>query len=190
LQIISAFLASVDLGLDHAGLGGWNALEWNGTTVAEELKIAEGFCSRSYLDLAGIQTIGYGHRLLRGAAYLNVISHADGEAILAGDVREAEESVVRLVKVPLWQGQFDAPVDFAFNLGATRLAGSTNLKYLNQGKYDSAAWQLLAWDHSGLLEIAGLKARRETEFRLWAPLRSADLGSLVRRFPTLNHGAL
>ena len=133
------------------------------------LKSAEGFCGRSYLDVAGIQTIGYGHRQLRGETYPDGISHADGEAILAGDVREAEEAVQRLVKVPLTQGQFDALVDFVFNLGATRLAGSTLLKYLNAAKYDSAAWQLLAWDHVGSREVAGLKKRREAEFQLWAP---------------------
>jgi lysozyme len=60
-------------------------------------------------------------------------------------------------------------VDFVFNLGATRLAGSTLLKYLNEGRYDAAAWQLLAWDHAGSREVAALKNRREAEFKLWAP---------------------
>jgi lysozyme len=60
-------------------------------------------------------------------------------------------------------------VDFVFNLGAGRLASSTLLAYLNSGKYTDAAWQLLAWDHSGSKEIASLKARREAEFQLWNP---------------------
>jgi lysozyme len=84
-------------------------------------------------------------------------------------VRTAEAAVARLVKVPLTQGQFDALVDFVFNLGAGRLATSTLLRYLNEGKYDAAAWQLLAWDHAGSREIASLKNRREAEFKLWAP---------------------
>ena len=71
--------------------------------------------------------------------------------------------------MPLTQGQFDALVDFVFNLGAGRLASSTLLTYLNAGNTDAAAWQLLAWDHAGSTEIAGLKARREAEFRLWNP---------------------
>jgi lysozyme len=73
------------------------------------------------------------------------------------------------VKVALTQGQFDALVDFVFNLGAGRLASSNLLSYLNAGEYDAAAWQLLAWDHVGSREVASLKVRREAEFRLWKP---------------------
>jgi lysozyme len=133
----------------------------------ELLKRAEGFRERMYLDLAGFQTIGFGHRLLPGESYPSGISFAQGEAILAGDLRAAEAAIERLVQVPLKQGQFDALVDFVFNLGAGRLASSTLLRYLNQGKYDSAAWQLLAWDHVGMREVASLKSRREAEFQLW-----------------------
>ena len=48
--------------------------------------------------------------------------------------------------MPLTQGQFDALVDFCFNLGAGRLASSTLLKALNGGRYEAAAEQLLRWD--------------------------------------------
>jgi lysozyme len=34
------------------------------------------------------------------------------------DVQEAEHAVTRLVTVPLTQGQFDALVDWVFNLGS------------------------------------------------------------------------
>jgi|KBSMisStaDraftv2_1062788.scaffolds.fasta_scaffold05698_9 lysozyme len=136
----------------------------------ELLKKSEGFRDRTYQDVAGFQTIGFGHRLLPDENYPGGISLALGEAILAKDVRNAETAIQRLVKVPLTQGQFDALVDFVFNLGAGRLAGSTLLKYLNSGKYDAAAWQLLAWDHAGSQQLAGLKARREAEFHLWGPI--------------------
>jgi lysozyme len=135
----------------------------------ELLKKAEGFRDRTYLDVAGFRTIGFGHRLLPSESFTSGIDLAHGEAILAADVQGAESSVERLVKVPLTQGQFDALVDFVFNLGAGRLAGSSLLAYLNAGKYDAAAWQLLAWDHAGSHEIPSLKARREAEFLLWQP---------------------
>ena len=135
----------------------------------ELLKRSEGFRDRTYVDVAGFRTIGFGHRQAAGENYPNGISLAQGEAMLSADVLTAEAAVVRLVKVPLTEGQFDALVDFVFNLGAGRLASSTLLRNLNAGKYDAAAWQLLAWDHTGALENSGLKARRESEFRLWAP---------------------
>jgi lysozyme len=135
----------------------------------ELLKKSEGFRDRVYTDVAGFGTIGFGHRLGPSEYYPTGITLPQGESILDRDIAIAEAAVVRLVKVPLTQGQFDALVDFVFNLGAGRLASSTLLTYLNAGNTDAAAWQLLAWDHAGSREIAGLRARREAEFRLWNP---------------------
>lgn len=131
------------------------------------IKRAEGFRNRTYLDVAGIATIGFGHRLQPGESFPQGINDTQGEAILLSDVQRAEQAIERLVNVPLTQGQFDALVDFAFNLGAERLATSTFLKDLNAGKFDAAAAQLMRWDHAGVEELAGLKARREAELRLW-----------------------
>ena len=133
----------------------------------ELLKRSEGFRSRTYLDVAGLPTIGYGHRLLHPESFSNGIDEAQAERILLSDVREAEQAILRLVKVPLNQGQFDALVDFCFNLGEGKLAESTLLKDLNAGRYDAAQEQLLRWDHAGSQENAGLKARREAEVQLW-----------------------
>ena len=138
----------------------------------ELLKKSEGFRDRVYCDVAGFRTIGYGHRLTAAESYPNAISLAQAESILAADIAIAEAAVSRLVQVPLTQGQFDALVDFVFNLGSGRLASSTLLSYLNGGKYDDAAWLLLSWDHAGSRELPALKLRRESEFRLWSPTPS------------------
>jgi len=139
----------------------------------ELLKKSEGFRDRVYLDVAGIPTIGYGHRLLHSDSFPNGINELQASNLLACDVRDAEQAVQRLVTVPLTQGQFDALVDFTFNLGTVRLAASTLLKSLNAGRYDDAAEQLLRWDHASGREYAALKARREAEVELWqnAPAR-------------------
>jgi lysozyme len=131
------------------------------------IKKSEGFRSKVYLDVAGFPTVGYGHRLATAEHYPDGICETQAEVILLWDVHEAEQAVSRLALVVLTQGQFDALVDFTFNLGAGRFAESTLLEDLNAGKYDAAAAQLLRWDHSGAEEVASLKARREAEFRLW-----------------------
>jgi lysozyme len=131
------------------------------------LKRSEGFRNRVYLDVAGLPTIGYGHRLLHPDSFPNGIDEPQASNLLASDVRDAEQAVERMVKVPLTPGQFDALVDFTFNLGAGRLAASTLLKSLNAGRYDDAAEQLLLWNHAGGKECAALKARREAEAELW-----------------------
>jgi len=135
----------------------------------ELLKKSEGFRNLVYADLTGLRTIGFGHRLKANEQYPSGVTTEQAESILAADLAVAQSAIGRLVHVPLSQGQFDALVDFVFNLGAGRLAASTLLRYLNEGKYDAAAWELLAWDHAGHREIAALKRRREAEVRLWSP---------------------
>ncbi len=133
----------------------------------ELLKKAEGFRSRTYEDLANRPTIGYGHLLGPLDACSGTITLQEAETLLLQDVSQAEQAVTRMVEVPLTQGQFDALVDFTFNLGAERLRESTLLAKLNDGDCNAAAMELLRWDHSGAKEVAGLKLRREAEYRLW-----------------------
>ena len=133
----------------------------------ELIKRSEGFRGRTYLDVAGIPTIGYGHRLLPNEVFAEGISEAQAAGMLGQDVREAEQAVGQLVKVPLAKGQFDALVDFCFNLGAGRLASSTLLKVLNGARYEAAGEQLLRWDMAAGEVNAGLKRRREAELQLW-----------------------
>jgi lysozyme len=133
----------------------------------ELLKKSEGFRSRVYQDVAGVPTIGYGHRLLHADSFPNGIDEPQASNLLSCDVRDAEQAVQRLVRVPLTQGQYDALVDFCFNLGAGRLANSTLLKSLNAGRYDDAANEILQWNHAGGKECAALKTRREAEAELW-----------------------
>lgn len=137
------------------------------TAGLELLKRSEGFRSHTYNDVNGFPTIGYGHRLRSAEGFPHGVSEEQASVMLAADLHEAEQAVERLVKVPLAQGQFDALVDFCFNLGSERLASSTLLKLLNSGRHADAAEQLLRWNIAGGVVNAGLKARREAEFALW-----------------------
>ena len=53
------------------------------------------------------------------------ITEAEAEDLLRRDVQVAERAVLRLIDVPLTDGQFDAMVSFTFNLGAGALQRST-----------------------------------------------------------------
>ena len=139
------------------------------------IKKSEGFRDRVYLDVAGFPTIGYGHLIKPHESFPSGITEPQATAILSSDVQDAEQSVARLVKVALTQGQFDALVDFCFNLGAARLASSTLLRELNVGDYQAAARQFLVWDHAGGAVVAGLEARREAELKLWTGPSGAGL---------------
>lgn len=145
----------------------------------ELIKQSEGLKLTKYKDAVGLDTIGYGHRIIPPQTFANGITMAQADAILSLDVRAAELAVTQLVTVPLTQGQFDALVDFVFNLGRGNLKNSTLLQLLNAGHYDLAGAELLKWDHANGVVLEGLKARREAEYKLFTQPSAADLDAVA-----------
>lgn len=89
------------------------------------------------------------------------------DARFAKDLAKFELGVNQAVTVPLTQGQFDALVSFAYNLGLGSLRTSTLLKMLNEGLYANAADQLLRWNKNDSVVMAGLTRRRKAERALF-----------------------
>jgi lysozyme len=122
---------------------------------------SEGLRTHAYADSCGLWTIGYGHtRAVRQGDRCDATQAA---AWLCEDVAAAEAAVARQVEVPLSQGQFDALVDFVFNLGEGALQGSTLRRKLNAGDYRGAAAELARWCHAGGTVLPGLVTRRARE---------------------------
>lgn len=78
-----------------------------------------------------------------------------------------ENDVLKVVRVKLTQGQFDALVSFAYNVGSRALSTSTLLKKLNAGDIKGAADEFLRWNKSGGKVMNGLTRRREAERALF-----------------------
>ncbi|MDA0307515.1 MAG: lysozyme [Proteobacteria bacterium] len=133
------------------------------------IKRFEGFEPKIYLDAAGLPTIGYGHLLLPGEdeMFRNGISEAAGEALLIKDVLLAEQAVCRLIKVPLTDGQFDALVSFAFNLGSGALQRSKLRRKVNLEEHEEVPDQFLRWVWAGGRKLRGLIRRRKREAILY-----------------------
>jgi lysozyme len=87
------------------------------------------------------------------------------DAWLEQDVHEAELSVQGLVEVTLTPNQFSALVSFEYNTGG--LAGSTMLRYLNEGNFAGAAEEFPLWDWAGGVQLPGLDRRRAAEKALF-----------------------
>ena len=104
----------------------------------------------------------------------NVTKKKIGNEDQANDLLETQvnekyaPAVVRLVKVPLNQNQFDALVSFVYNLGEGALASSTLLKLLNQGDYDSVPAQMMRWTKANGVDLPGLVRRRKAEADLFS----------------------
>jgi lysozyme len=121
----------------------------------------EGCKLVAYQDQGGIWTIGYGHT--KGVYDGMTCTTEQAEKWLRLDVEEAEEDVSRLVKVPLTQPQFDALVDFVFNLGGTKFASSTLLRLINAGNFKYASKEFERWNRAGGIVRDGLTRRRLAE---------------------------
>jgi lysozyme len=128
-------------------------------------ELFEGCRLQSYLDSVGVPTIGYGHT--RGVKLGMTITQVQAEQLLQIDVQTAVHAVNVLVSVPLKQHQFDALVDFTFNLGSGSLASSTLLKYLNAGNIQAAALEFPKWDMAGGKHLDGLHRRRLSDQTLF-----------------------
>jgi lysozyme len=133
------------------------------------IKRFEGFKLHIYPDAAGLPTIGYGHLLKAGEAELfkNGITEAAAEALLIKDVLVAEKAVLRLITVELTNGQFDALVSFAFNLGGGALQRSTLRRKVNREEHQDVPAEFLKWVWAGGKKMKGLIRRRTAEAQLY-----------------------
>lgn len=129
--------------------------------LIKKLKELEGLRLKAYLDVAGVPTIGYGHT--GGVKMGDRISAYMADQLLREDVAVVERQVLQL-GVARTQGQFDALVSFAFNLGIGRLIRSTLLKRIREGgSMRSIRKEFMRWIYAGGKPLEGLRKRREWE---------------------------
>jgi lysozyme len=106
-------------------------------------------------------TIGWGHT--KDVQEGDVCTWDQANLWLHEDVREAVATVNNLVNIELTQGEFDALVDFVYNVGTGNFASSTLLRDINAGDLAAAALDFEKWDHAGGKVMAGLLRRRQAE---------------------------
>lgn len=114
-----------------------------------------------YKDGGGVWTDGWGNT--HGVVPGRKITQEKADADLLANVQNAVNAVNRLVKVPLTQPEFDALVDFTFNVGINAFAKSTLLKKLNAKDYQGAADEFDRWNKDNGKVVAGLTRRRDAD---------------------------
>lgn len=128
------------------------------------IKQFEGYSSKAYPDPAtgGVPwTIGYG--TTRGVKPGMVITAEQAEKMLRDDVAKFESGVSSLITAPTTQGQFDAMVSLAYNIGLGNFGKSTLLKKHNARCYTCAADQFRVWNRANGKVMNGLTKRRAAE---------------------------
>ena len=129
--------------------------------LIHQLMVMEGRSLVAYKDAAGVPTIGYGHT--KGVRMGDRISERWAVELLKMDVQDVEQQV-KALDVARTEGQLDALVSFAFNLGITRLRDSDLLKLIRKGASKNAITQeFKRWVYAGGKKLRGLETRREWE---------------------------
>lgn len=146
----------------------------------------EGARLTVYRDVAGNPTVGVGH-LVTPADHLQVGDRVSRDQVLdflESDLTEAQHAVARLVgDLPLYQNEYDALVDLAFNVGEGNLSAehSPGLNAaIDARDYDAIAAEL-DYRHAAGHMARGLvyrSERRENIFTVasYANPRQADQG--------------
>jgi len=128
------------------------------------IKSLEGFSATAYPD-GGYYSIGYGHQIIPGDGLSRYSRITPGEAsvIFDRDIARFELAVFRTVHVPLTQGQFDALVSLAYNVGDAAFTNSTLRTRLNNRDYVGAATEFDKWVYSNGRVLPALQRRRAAE---------------------------
>jgi GH24 family phage-related lysozyme (muramidase) len=137
----------------------------------------EGLFLKAYLDPVGVLTIGYG-TISNKQLGINVrpgmvISKEKAVEWMRVELRQQEQWMANLIKVPLTQYQWDCLDSFVFNVGIGNFKRSTLLKKLNKGDYASVPSELLKWTKARdrrtnkYVTLRGLLNRRNDEARMW-----------------------
>jgi len=148
----------------------------------EMIKHHEGVRYRPYICPARLHTVGVGHVLYPAQGRLpldqrdaypleqndnRAFSKDEVDGILSTDLIRFEVGVARLFPLVLTQGQNDALVSFAFNLGLGGVQRSTLRQKVLRKEMESAADEFLKFTRGGGKILPGLVKRRSDERALF-----------------------
>jgi len=130
----------------------------------------EGFRSKPYLCPAGIPTIGYGSTFYPNGSKVTLkdppITIEVAEQMLRYQIEEVFLPGVLSICPEVRDYRLAALIDFSFNLGLTRLKGSTLRNKVNNKDWAGAAIELKKWVRGGGKILPGLVLRRAMDAAL------------------------
>lgn len=130
------------------------------------LAVSEGYEPVAKPPIAGdVPTVGFG--ATQGVRQGETTTPVRALVRLLKDADQFQRGVQRCVKVPLYQHEFDAYVQFSYNVGVSNFCGADFVKRLNAGQYAAACNGMAfhpdgrpAWSYFQGKFIPGLHKRR------------------------------
>ena len=134
------------------------------TAIIAAIATNEGFMPKAYQDVVGVWTIGYGET--KGVKKGDVTTKERAMVQLNASVDAHARGMIKCIKVPISQNEFDAYTSFTYNVGVGAFCNSNVARDLNAGRYEQACKDLLQWDHAGGKKYPGLTRRRQEEYKI------------------------
>jgi lysozyme len=133
----------------------------------------EGYSSKATIPVAGdVPTIGFGTTAGVRLGDTTTPQRALGRALR--DIGTFEGALKQCVHVPLAQGEYDAFVGLAYNIGGKAFCNSRLVQKVNAGDYKGACGEILRWTYYQGKDCAdarykhlcgGLATRRQQEYK-------------------------
>jgi lysozyme len=132
-------------------------------SVLVSIATNEGYSGSSYKDSVGIATIGFGQA--DGTKMGETTTPVRALIQLENSIDSHAKGMAQCIHVPITQGEYDAYLDFTYNVGVNAFCTSTLNKKLNARDYDGACKELLKWNKADGKVLIGLTKRRQEEFQ-------------------------
>ena len=119
------------------------------------IAVDEGYSDKAYPDPVHgtkVATIGFG--TTQGVKMGDTTTPVKALQRKLSDIQQMEGAVKECVKVPLHQHEYDAYINFSYNIGTTKFCGSTLVKKLNAGDYEGACNEMARWTWAGSTNCA------------------------------------
>lgn len=127
------------------------------------LAVHEGFSTNPYKDTGGVVTNGFGNATIAPNKPVTVLKALED---LHLNTSVAGKAVAQCVKAPMTQGQYDAYVSFAFNVGGGAFCKSTMVRKANAGDRVGSCKEFDRWVY-----VAGKDCR----------IKSSNCSGIVQR---------
>lgn len=139
--------------------------------IKDRIKSWEGFRAVAYRCPVGVITIGYGHT---GADVHegDTVTYGEADKLFEQDIarfeQELQQSLTPKVVKRLSQGQYDALLSFAFNVGITKFNSSTLRRKVMANPSDpTIGVEFCKWIYGGGNVLPGLVKRRREEANIY-----------------------